>query len=328
MAIVAGFAGGAVLLGWVWPRVAIDGSFFLATPPSAVRASLSDKTARELADRILPVYRRVENVGTQVNALLNKDKIGDAVVVSSDGWLAVAGNKAVLNLNAVVLAPGGKMLPIEKIVDDKETGVVYLKIAAPDQAGEQSGQFKIVSFADGVTPGDEVFVFNQGWWQLAAATEKRGTVLDSPHLDSVPVAAVSLDVSAPQGSLVMMPDGRLAGFVGNNSELIPAAAVAHVVPGVLSGGVVDYPTLGVEGWFSDELPVVVNGVSQTGFLVNKVRDKNSVLRRGDLITQVNGYTPKLNNWWGALQGSTSLKLTVWRAGKSIQLTAQVLSTDK
>jgi type II secretory pathway component PulC len=65
---------------------------------------------------------------------------------------------------------------------------------------------------------------------------------------------------------------------------------------------------------------VIDGVKTVGFAVNKIWSTKSVLKKGDVILQLNG-----QSWQDGVELFSSFgeseKLKIWRAGKIIEIDA-------
>lgn len=86
-----------------------------------------------------------------------RDKTGNAMVLTSDGWLAttITAMPKEEGKELVIINSEKKVFPIEKIVFDKASGVVFLKTAADN--------LKVVKFADSSTiyPGNSLLVLGE-----------------------------------------------------------------------------------------------------------------------------------------------------------------------
>lgn len=86
-----------------------------------------------------------------------RDKVGNALVMTSDGWLAttVSGMPSEEGRELVVISEDHKILPIKKIVLDDSSQIVFLKVEAES--------LKVIKFAsnDQVYPGLPVLVLGE-----------------------------------------------------------------------------------------------------------------------------------------------------------------------
>lgn len=314
--VVAGMSGASMMLGWIWPRFA-EGDMWVTsyTRPGLTRAQLESHIREEVSSRIVSVYKISSNINGA--GYLNK-KIGDGVILSSDGWLAMYQpnyDGAYKGLN--VVAGDGKVWQPEKALWDKYSGILYIKI--PD------GQFKVAGFVDENSALDEVFIFHNSYWY-------HGSVLypslnyQIPHLDSAPLVSYSLNGSFNVGEVAINNQGRIVGFITEKNLLLPSYYITRILPNVLNKQSLSYPSLGVDGWFSEEQTIVSDKTKITGFLVTNVWSAPNQLRRGDVIREINGRIVTTDNLWYIVSNSQTLNLKVLRAGKVIDVTVKLVQT--
>jgi hypothetical protein len=120
-----------MMIGWVWPIV--DNNNQWVTPyfqSSFYRVQLEEKTREEMKDRMATVYRDVSDL-SGVNYFSSDNKIGDAAIVSSDGWVVAYNpfeNSTVKNPQ--IISSSGKVLKIDRSLYDRNTGLSFFKISA------------------------------------------------------------------------------------------------------------------------------------------------------------------------------------------------------
>ena len=317
--LIVSMSGASIILGWVWPRYAEQDTWITSySRPSLSRSQLEDRVRQEISTRILSVYQSESN-SAGVNYL--KQKIGDAIVVSSDGWIAMykpdfdGGFKGL-----AALSQSRQIYQFENYLLDRYAGVLYLKI--------KGAQLDVVNFSDSVNAGDTVFVFNGGAWYGSSVGYPVINPLASPHLDTAPVQFYPLDSAFASGDVAIGTDGRVAGLLRTDGTLLPSPYITRILPDVLSRQAVDYVSLGTEGWFSEEAPIVSGKGSVSGFAVTRVLSADSKLRRGDVILQVNGRVVSPADLWYNISGSADLRLTVLRNGKSVDLQEKAVTITK
>jgi len=88
------------------------------------------------------------------------------------------------------------------------------------------------------------------------------------------------------------------------------------LPNILSAQTVVYPSLGADGWFSEEQPIVVASSSASGFAVTRVWSAGSKLRKGDIITEINGRVVTADDLWYNITGNTTVRLQINKGGKN------------
>lgn len=314
--LIAGMSGASIMLGWIWPRFADSEAWITSyTRPGLSRAQLENHVRAEISTRIAAVYKG--SVAAGGVSYLNK-KIGDGIMVSSDGWLAMyAPNYDGVYKNMQVVTGDGRVAQPESALFDKHSGIVFIKI--------KDRQFKVVSFTDTVLASDDLFVFQDSYWY-------HGFILypflsgQIPRFDLAPRQFYSLSGSFGAGKVAINNQGRVAGFITEKNLLLPSFYVARILPKILSQQMVSYPSLGTDGWFSDEQPIVVGKEKVSGFYVASVWSPASVLRRGDVLLTVNGRVVAPDNLWYIISDSQSVDAAVLRGGKQINLKVKIIQT--
>lgn len=319
ISLVVGASGASIMLGWIWPRFA-EGDTWIAsyTLQGISRSQLELRVRTEVGERIFALYKGSASVGG--TNYLNK-KIGDGIMLSSDGWLAVyQPHYDGVYKNIFVTGQNGNVYQVENALWDKYTGILYIKI--PNE------QFKVFGFEEENYNPDEIFVWhNDNWYRTQALYPVLGYKM--PHIDTAPVAAYSLDGNFVAGNAAINSQGRFAGFVSENNTLVPSYYITRFLSKILSGQPVAYPSLGVEGWFSEEqnIFVPVDGENKVGkkiqgFLVTGSVAANS-FRKGDILIEVNGKIVTHDDLWYTISDKESVSVKILRNGKEQIVTAKV-----
>lgn len=325
--VIAGMSGASMMLGWIWPRFA-EGDTWITSynSPGLSRAQLENHVREEVASRIVTVHKGLSSLNGA--NYLNK-KIGDGIMLSSDGWFALyqpnydGGYK-----NMYVVAQDGKVWQPEKALLDKYSGILYVKISS--QGGSASGekdynQFKVAGFTDENSTLDDIFIFHNSYWY-------HGSVLypslnyQIPHLDSAPLLSYSLNGSFNVGEVAINNQGRVVGFITEKNLLLPSFYITRVLSKVLSQQTLSYPSLGVDGWFSEEQTIVSEKIKVQGFLVANVWSASSPLRRGDVLLEINGRIVTTDNLWYTINNNQTVNAKVLRGNKTLELVVKVTQT--
>lgn len=324
--LAAGMSGAAVMLGWLWPNYGGGDVWITAqTRQATAHNQLEEQVRAEVAEKIFTVYRGLSAAGG-VSFLSQSEELGEAVSVSSDGWTAMVLPVATGDWrNWRFLGANKALYRAEKSLFDARAGIAYVKLAPIDPNKENSTQsFKVIGFADKVGNLDEVYVFQNGEWRYAWITETVWKNNQSGHLDSAPAFGFNTSVAFAPGSVAVNSRGQLAGIINASGQLEPAQAVARVVPDVLSDSRIVYATLGVEGWFSEEQSLIVDGEKISGFAVMRVVGAKTLLRRGDIILEINGEVVSAQNLWYNIYNNQKVRLKVLRSGKPVELETPVI----
>ena len=321
--LLAGLSGASMMLGWIWPLYGEGDVWSVAKSRSTLsRSQLEERVKLEVADRVATVYGAVSSVGV-ANYFNAKDKLAEAVIVSSDGWLvmsALSGRTDYKNWR--VLLVDGSVYPLAKILADRYVGLVYLKLALGKDAAA-GRQFKVVSFGDKISPLDEVFAYQDKNWRYGWVQYPVYNSAGRARLDSAAGPSFALNGSFAPGAVVIGVQGRVLGFVSADGLLLPNSFLTRILPGVLSSQKISYPSLGAEGWFSEEQPIIIGTEKVNGFMVSRVWSAGSNLLRGDVILEINGYVATADNLWYNLSNQ-SVKLKIWRNGKIVEIESQVM----
>lgn len=322
VALVAGLSGAAMLLGWVWPYVGV-GNFNAPSPRAgASRSRLDETTRHDLANTILNIYSSI-SFTAGVETLSPDNLVGSAVVVGSDGWLALYYPGAITAVkNWRALSGGGARWRVVSAIPDARSGLLYLKV---ERDSERAEPLRPVVFANSRHNPDEVFFWDQGAWHSAFVEGQRSQGLVRPHLDSAPATEYILNSPVPLGAIVINPLGALVGLGRAGAGVLAAESVSRVWLSVRELGRAAYPTLGSEGWFTDEAPVFAEGQARSGFFVSRAITASTTLKRGDVITALNGGAVSAVDWWQALN-APAVRATVWRSGQTLEITVPVSQT--
>lgn len=313
--LFAGLTGAAIMLGWIWPNVGSSESWVGVSDSSvAARDSLSDNLRSESEDRLGMVYRDV-SASVGLNFLSNDKKIGEAIFISSDGWMALYypnfdGNSK----NWKVLLKNGSYMGVQKVLYDSYTNLVYLKVATPSTGA----QFKVANFNDQIKSGQNLFVRTPANWQHTFFNDYSAGFTVFPHLDTAPSVILKLNDEFESGSWVVDSSGKFIGVVTKGNNVLPNGYLTTILPSVLSNQKIIYRTLGVAGWFSAEQPIIVGAERLNGFAVSKVFSAKD-LKIGDVISTVNGQLVSPYNLWYNIVNNQNVKMQVWRKGKLIEV---------
>lgn len=326
--LLAGLTGASILIGWIWPTVAGEDLFAVSETRNArARQELDAKVREEKVNgRFAEVYATAVPFGQTVT-LGAGDKLGDAMIVGSDGWLALYRPSGIVNYkNWRVLLADGFFYRLETALFDKYSGFVYLKLAKNKVVGEDSIQLNnLVDYRESeLKAGDDIYIRQNNNWYHGLATYAVRAGKTIPHLDTAPNEFFALDNVYNIGAVAINGQGRVVGVVTEKNLLLPITDLARILPRVLSEQKIFYPTLGIEGWFSSEQPVIFGKQELSGFVISRVF-AGLILKKGDVITKINGETVNMDKMW--YNKEQVLKLEVWRNGKYLNLDVKVGETQ-
>lgn len=332
LGLVAGVSGASIVLGWIWPNYG-EGDTWIVSRSKGVSTgtNLEEIVRKESTERIFSVYRGSSKIDS-LEYLPLSEKIGEAVAISSDGWLAMyvkQGISAAITGKLRIISSDGAVFAAEKYLFDYQTKIAYIKISGSVKTSAEDSattQFKVASFEEIGREYQEIFVHESGDWRFAETGYRKNLPPLTSRIDSAPSYVYSLNGNFSAGSVAITARGRVAGFITDTNELIPAVALTRIMPGVLDRQKIEYPSFGVSGWFSEIQPAFSQGNKLTGFVVANVWSRASKLRRGDVIMEINGQIIRDESLWYNI-GDKEVTLTISRAGKVFDLTAVIIKAS-
>ncbi len=316
--LAAGLSGAAVMLGWIWPKGG-EGDIWAinrATNNSA-RGDIIERGESRMSDKIFTIYQKLSSSGG-VGYFAPGDKLADAIVITSEGWVvAYLPTFDGKYKDWRILGERGIVYQAAQALLDHRSGLVYIKLAPPADMKNNQEQFKVVIFSDGVNRLDDVLIFQDGAWQSSFSLGQTWLPGES-HLDTAPRSAYALGDKFKPGAIAIDNQGRVVGFLVKEAVVLPATAITRVLPGIQTNLRLLYPSLGAEGWFSKERPLLANNKRIDGFLVTRVVSSRSLLRKGDILMEINGREINSDNiWYNRNEGKVRLKIS--RGGKLMEL---------
>lgn len=323
--LAAGLSGAAMMLGWIWPGLGGGDTWIVARTSNffANHNQLSDQARREIDERVATVYKEEKNL-KNIGYLADEDKIGEAAILTSDGWATMyySGDMSQYKKWRLLFADGSVYI-VSKIIPDYSTQMVYFKLAKDAELAKISGaQFKVTNFStDPPKANSELFIYEDGGWRPITFDRIVSGADTIPHADFAPAQFYGFSSNAAAGTVVIDAQGRVAGFGTKRGVVLPASYLVRVLDSILSKQKIAYPTLGIEGWYDFERPIIINEESAAGFMVSKGNDS---LRPGDVITSIEGKIVSEDNLWYNMVNNKTARLQILRAGKSMEVQAAVI----
>lgn len=313
--MIAGVAGAAVVSVSISQNFSFGTSWVIASHGAAT-LTLDKSIVKRISGTVFTVYGKASTLGG-VSYFDGIDRLGDGVIGVSSGWLVLPlTNYTGTFKDWRILSPDQEVYRADRVLYDKEVGLAYIRMVRltvlPQTTQEQ---FKVAPFYTSLSLPTDVFVLVGGQWLPTTLVSSK--VVRPSHLETVPAKNMQVVGNFAPGSLAIDAAGSVVGFVREANTLTPAFAVDNVLTNIDERTSITYPTWGVEGWFSDEKPLLVNGELQNGFLVVKVNG-SSLLKRGDIILTVNGRPADFATVWYTMNDSQST-VVVLRNGKQVAL---------
>ncbi len=326
--LIAGLTGAIVTVGWIWPDFG-GGNYWLVSQVdrNSQRFDLEDVIKREIVQKIFSVYNNTQKTGN-VSYFDNNDKLGDAAIVGSDGWLCMylENERELANyIRWSAVNFEGRIFKVNNPLYDKHSKMLYFKIKNINEQDEKlkNEQFKVFGFSEEHKTGEAIFVYQNSLWQLNYLDQEYFNT-EKNHLDAVPVRYTVLEKSgANPGSLAVNKQGRLIGFVNQKGEIFSSIYVSRILSGVLEKQQIIYPSLMVEGWYSMEKFLVdEKGEMINGFLVTNILKNDTKLLKGDVVLEINGQIVVNENLWYNLRGEKA-RLKVLRRGVILDIETEI-----
>lgn len=327
--LISGVTGAIIVIGWIWPNYGGGDTWVVSqNHTTASSASLDETISRDSSDRVFTIYKTISKIN-DLDYLAAENKLGEAVVISSDGWLvlAVENKNALVNTTkARALGSDGTIYAVQKTIFDPYAKILYIKIDPINQkvGASPATQFRVALFEESIAPYDQIFIRDNNEWRQKLIGQKQSDT--AVHLDGAPGYAYSVDGKFSVGTVAINSRGRVVGLIDSSGRLSPSIFVTRVMSSVLGQQKISYPTFGVSGWSSGDATAIVSSSAVSGFAVDNVWNKKSKLKKGDVIMEINGQIVRDETLWYNISGKQAT-LTVWRGGAAMDLTADILTAD-
>ncbi|MCX6743995.1 MAG: PDZ domain-containing protein [Candidatus Parcubacteria bacterium] len=265
------------------------------------------------------------------NIFAPADFTGQALALTSDGWLMATQDAITRSLGELVIYYNNKAYDLEKIIRDEKTGIVFLKINVQN--------LPVVKLADvqKATPGEQLFVFQAYYGELNLANivsksyqpifDKYDLVNSSESL--IPKVLINKNFSsALKGAAVFNLQGEVLGFLVADNEgynqIVPVNYLNPIVNQVLKGDKISRPYLGInyinlsrtynlkesEGQETPKGAMIWS--NKNGVAINEDSPLFGKLAKGDIILS-------LENQQIDAENDLSLLLLGYKSGQEIRL---------
>ncbi|MBD3359362.1 MAG: PDZ domain-containing protein [Candidatus Buchananbacteria bacterium] len=269
-----------------------------------------DLRINQLKNEIQPSIVGVYKKKTTVKNLLDKiflpaDYLGQAVVLTSDGWLISTADVINSNKDNLIISYDKQIYEIDKIIKDDLSRIVFIKITA-----QNLPVIRLVDFTD-VNDGQQVFMYNSYSDQLNLANiqDKRHKIINnkydfissSENLDKHILLDRELDNEYNGSPLVNFQGeiiGLLSGQTDQLNQAIPLHYINEIISQVLKDEEINRPKLGINyinlnqayGLTEEDRQGLENGVllwpNQNGIAIKQDSPLFGKLVSGDIITSI------------------------------------------
>lgn len=321
----AGGAGAFIVLGWLWPVAGEADTWAISySYIKSGREELADAIREEVRTRIVTVYSGQTSFEGGSEFLSVAQRVGKGMVLSADGWIGVYAPQGKTETTSTwkVLMSDGKVMTVARTIKDQATNMVYLKVT------EATSTFwRPIEFGRDSKVHDEVFILTDTHtWQPATIERTNYSVpVAGGHSDAEPILRWIVSEPVPQGALILSKQGRVVGIGAGEKIVIPSTLISQQLFSLLTKQTLHYASLGIEGWFSEEQPLVINHQVVPGFLITKVLTPRSSFHKGDIIVAINNQIVEPDKMWYTIQANKEVHIRLWRTGKIVELTAPISS---
>lgn len=270
------------------------------TTPATVLATVSSATVA-----LYPVHVSIAD--------RPEDALAQGVVLTSDGWVLVAGSGDLLHTRARV---GRSAWAVERVVYDSATDLTFVKLHADS--------LSVVSFGSTLNlgVGDEMVRVDGN------TRASRAVVMGEDHGSNIERSSdtpsrVLLVADAVSGSVFFDETGKLLGVSSQDGHVVPVEHVLPVLTSLLKTDRLTRPSLGVTARDLYALVPLVGEGHRVGAYVTAVRAGSPAalagLRVGDVITECAGESigrRRLEDVVGSLAADVSTFIHVQRVDGS------------
>jgi len=204
--------------------------------PSVMKIYSKKRSAKNLLDKIV----------------LPDDYLGQAVVLTSDGWLMTIRNPLIRARESLITGSSQKIYEVEKVVEDEATKIMFIKINAQNLPVAKLADF------DKITDGEQSVVYNGNIDGLNLVNIQNKKYKDIKYkydfISNIHVLDkfILLDKSFNSdfnGSPIFNFQSELIGFLTGQDELInqaiPINYISPIINQVLKGEAIKRPYLGI-----------------------------------------------------------------------------------
>lgn len=272
-----------------------------------------------------------ENLLSQAYA--EKDALGSGFILTSDGWLVTSKSVISSSKNSyLALTDDNKFYPVQKIIEDTLTGVVFIKISAVNL------QVASLTDKDSLILGQEALVFNKNkdltinfLSQIKnCPDEQKGNLIrNTEKFCEFLKLGKDLDNNF-KGSALVALDQSVIGIAGDNG-IIPSYYFKYLLNQTFKNGKIERPTLGIDFIELSSVALsddnLIKTLGNKGILIYRVIKNSPAQKAGllkdDIILKINN--DSINGQFGLTEliqdykkGDT-LKLTIIREGKNREI---------
>jgi S1-C subfamily serine protease len=267
--------------------------------------------SKYIQDRTVNIYRPTAS-NAQVGVLTAANRIGQGIILSSDGWIALT-IEGTLPQGSVVLDADGKIHTIDTVKTDPTNGITYAKISG--------GNFLVSSFSNWNqgTFGTTMVILDQ--WGLHTTFSQERIQQQSAANISFHRPYRTIAISSDSGSIVFDETGNVLGFVLDGT-LIPSWQVSHALPAILAGIPTQTIRSGYQGVLIEAYIHPLNGVyvedialQVTNLPTTQESAKDNTLQKGDIIIALDGMPVDIDTFARIWSSPKMISVRILRDGE-------------
>ncbi len=309
VSLLAGLSGASIMFGWLLPEGYGNNIFISSKNKSTENSTIDESARKELTDKIYFIYSQA----TKINGLQyldNNNFLGEAIAISSDGWLVVYVGQNLSTNNIVAVNHKNNLEKISQKVYDQYTGLLFIKI-------DSANQLKLVNFQNNIIEDEPLFVYRDKKWQ-SNYIDKKVSADPSGHLDIEPAWHYVLKNNQQKNLVAFDQRGNALGFLTSANTLLNIKYLNRIMPQFLSNKSISYNSLGIEGFYAGEKPIVTDKPITEAFAVSRLSNTaQTKLKAGDIIIEIDGVVVSEDNLWYNINNKKSVNIVLLRNGKKL-----------
>lgn len=286
ISILSGVSASVITDAWLAPNFIFSDAGLLSR-----RSIVDDSNAVPLEldnivrQKVVSLYDKKSLLGGKFYS--DKGLIGQAAIVSSDGWAVMFdyfSNRNLLPVDFEVIDNKGLVYNVERMVRDPVNDLVYVKFAS-------NSIFPVIDTAsiyDVPNIGGDIWALNYPLWEKVdfSAYLPDLSVSSYPIYDQTNVYKV-LNNDIKSGDLLFLPNGRLVGVVGSSNNILDLLVLEQNLLRIIEEKPIQLGVLVWEGYFVNQQ--IIDGTMQNmnGFYLVKSYPSDN-LNKGDIILEIQG----------------------------------------
>jgi S1-C subfamily serine protease len=297
----------------------------------------------EVQTQIASIYRKKTASKNVLDSIFSPDDyLGQAAVLTSDGWLVSTQNTGATPADDVIVTYNKKIYDIDKVVLDTQTGLMFIKISVQN--------LPVVKLADykNLTMGEHLVLYNTYLNQINPTSlqskkykeiaSKYDYVSSSQDLDKRLLLNNHFGPNF-KGAAIFDYQTEMVGLLVSDNKAIPISYINSIIANVLKGEKITRPYLGINYINLAQvagLSAVQTQNQQFGALIwpnslgkSIVADSPLLgkLDKGDIITSIEGQNIDSENDLADLlleyKSGQEIRLKYYRNGKEGELSVKL-----